>query len=189
VATGTQRYGFWGSKRFFGCRTSIATNPSATNIIILLLTWLRMVKIYLPVFHCSSVYVNIEQTRRCPMDCLTTQPLLDAYADGQVSARTALEISRHIESCAQCRTRLDRLGELTTALAVLPVPEPPSELARITLQAYRTRIRKSSFRQWWAMLGPGLRAAACGATAFGFVLGIFLALAVQDVRSAESSAE
>ena len=120
------------------------------------------------------------------MDCQAIQTLLDAYADGQVFEQAALEISEHLGGCTQCRARYEGLTELTAALAVLPVPEPPRELARNTMQAYRSRIRKGGFRQWWTMLGPGLRAAACGATAFGFGVGVFLALAVQDVRSAES---
>jgi anti-sigma factor RsiW len=120
------------------------------------------------------------------MDCRKIQPLLDAYADGQVLEQAALEISQHLGACTQCRTHYECLTELTAALAVFPVPEPPRELARNTMQAYRSRIRKGGFRQWWTMMGPGLRAAACGATAFGFGLGVFLALAVQDVRSVES---
>jgi predicted anti-sigma-YlaC factor YlaD len=126
--------------------------------------------------------------REVTMDCQAIQSLLDAYADGQVSSQQALAISHHLQWCVSCKRQCDDLREFSDALARLPFEEPPPDLARSTLRAYRIRLRKNSIRQWWAMLGPGLRAVACTATATGFGLGIFLALAMQQGHCVDSSA-
>lgn len=122
------------------------------------------------------------------MDCQAIESLLDAYADGQVSSQQALAISHHLQWCVPCKRQFDEWLELFDALARSPFGEPPPDLGRSTLRAYRSSLRKSNIRQWWAMLGPGLRAVACSMTAAGFGLGIFLAVAMQQGHCVESSA-
>lgn len=65
-------------------------------------------------------------------DCEFTS-LLQAYHDGQLSAARMREAEGHVSTCAACAAELDRLRDLSRALAGAARPEPirPDELARL----------------------------------------------------------
>jgi anti-sigma factor RsiW len=59
------------------------------------------------------------------------QSWLDAYHDGQTPPERALELERHLPTCAACSAELRRLSQLTQLLsAARPEDIRPDELAR-----------------------------------------------------------
>jgi anti-sigma factor RsiW len=49
------------------------------------------------------------------MNCQQAQPLLSAYADGELDAQNAMELERHISQCAECAERRRGIQTLRSA--------------------------------------------------------------------------
>ena len=47
------------------------------------------------------------------MTCDQCRPLLDAYVDGELDVRAALEVEAHLSSCAACAARHATLRALS----------------------------------------------------------------------------
>ena len=108
---------------------------------------------------------------------------VQAYFDGEVDAISAADIERHVEHCAACKTLLDDLEQVRTALRKdLSVERAPPELrAKIALALDRESAaaaprpaphpRNRRVRSFWAGALGGV-----GATALAASLAMFLLL-------------
>jgi anti-sigma factor RsiW len=69
------------------------------------------------------------------MDCATCEKLIDAYADGELSADVALALEEALARCPRCRQRLDEARLLRDALRDAPSPRAPAALRSAILGA------------------------------------------------------
>lgn len=96
------------------------------------------------------------------MDCKTAASLIEAYLDNELDRADARELETHLESCAACRSALERLDDMRRALRDkdLHYPAPAALRERI---AVSTRAAGSARRA----PPPWLRYAAVCVLAFG----------------------
>lgn len=92
------------------------------------------------VFGLSSVYCSCRNElaagARPNVSCEDVKSALDAYLDGELDAARTRDIERHLESCSDCRTVIQRRTQLKHVLLNLAVPPVPEDLAgRIVAQA------------------------------------------------------
>ena len=90
------------------------------------------------------------------MDCPTCEAMVDAYVDGELSARDSAEFEAALAMCADCRRRLEAARELSDLLRGLPADPAPDLLrARIEreLRAIAGRPRE---RIRWAAIAASL---------------------------------
>ena len=95
------------------------------------------------------------------MDCPTCEASVDAYVDGELSATDSAEFERALETCPQCRRRLEAARAMSGLLHELPAERTPDLLrARIERElraiagAARPATPRSTPRQamrWTAM--------------------------------------
>lgn len=64
------------------------------------------------------------------LDCRRARDLLEAYAEGLLSARQSAAVSAHLRSCAECARELGQIEKVAAALSAVPPSEPSLELAR-----------------------------------------------------------
>ena len=57
--------------------------------------------------------------------------LLAAYHDGELSSTRRHQVDKHLQDCITCRAELEALGELSSLLRAVPIPEhtPPERFA------------------------------------------------------------
>jgi len=67
------------------------------------------------------------------MDCPTCEAMVDAYVDGELSAQESVEFERALESCPQCRYRLEEVRAVSSLLRELP-PERAPDLLRARIE-------------------------------------------------------
>jgi hypothetical protein len=104
------------------------------------------------------------------MKHLTEEELI-AYREGETTQREA--IAEHLTSCTACRTELDRIEAVLSALDNLPVPERGPEYGRAVWQQIAPRLPERAGRGWRAWFEPR-RWVAIGAMA-AIVLAAFVA--------------
>jgi hypothetical protein len=104
------------------------------------------------------------------MKHLTEEELI-AYREGEPTQREA--IAEHLTSCTTCRTELDRIEAVLSALDNLPVPEHGPEYGRAVWQQIAPRLPEKAGLGWRAWFEPR-RWVAIGAMA-AVVLGAFVA--------------
>lgn len=94
------------------------------------------------------------------MDCPTCEAMVDAYVDGELSARDSAEFEDAVAICADCRRRLEEARELSGLLRGLPADPAPDLLrARIErdLRAIAARPReRTRERLRWAAIAASL---------------------------------
>jgi anti-sigma factor RsiW len=87
-----------------------------------------------------------------------------AYFDGELDARSAANVERQSETCAECRALIDGLEQIRSALRNdLTYASAPLVLrAQImrSLDRERPRLKRETLARWWP--GPFLRAAFGG---------------------------
>ena len=90
--------------------------------------------------------------------------LLDAYLDGELDAATSASIASHVESCTECRARLESRRALLGSLRAADVLEQvPADLeARIEAQISRRSPARYQASRWPAALAAGLMLAIGG---------------------------
>lgn len=131
------------------------------------------------------------------MDCKTCEPLLDAYADGELELSQALALEQHLESCAACQQAYTQirdlrravrqeatyyatpaaLGERIGALVPAPAGSPPPQRGRL----WRRRAHAAPAA---AARHPSQRWVALGiATAFAILLGLNMHLYHQQLAA------
>ncbi|HEY6980407.1 anti-sigma factor [Reyranella sp.] len=97
------------------------------------------------------------------MDCATCEAMVDVYLDGEMAAADCVEFERALESCPECRKRLDEARALSAMLRELPA-EPAPDLLRARIErelraiAGRSRpavvMPRASLR--WTAMAAGL---------------------------------
>jgi hypothetical protein len=85
------------------------------------------------------------------MKHLTEEELI-AYREGEPTQREA--IAEHLTSCTTCRTELDRVEAVLSALDNLPVPERGPEYGRAVWQQIAPRLPERAGRGWRAWFEP-----------------------------------
>ena len=81
-----------------------------------------------------------------------TEEQLIAYREGETTQREA--IAEHLTSCTACRTELDRIEAVLSALDNLPVPERGPEYGRAVWQKIAPQLPDKAGRGWRAWLEP-----------------------------------
>ena len=104
------------------------------------------------------------------MKHLTEEELI-AYREGEPTQREA--IAGHLTSCTACRTELERIEAVLSALDNLPVPERGPEYGRAVWQQIAPRLPEKAGRGWRVWLEPR-RWVAIGAMA-AMVIAAFVA--------------
>ena len=67
------------------------------------------------------------------MDCPTCEAMVDAYVDGELSAGESVDFERAVETCPDCRQRLEQARQMSALLRDLPV-EPVPDLLRARIE-------------------------------------------------------
>jgi anti-sigma factor RsiW len=67
------------------------------------------------------------------MDCPTCEAMVGAYVDGELSAAESAEFERALETCPECRRRLEETRAMSGLLRDLPA-EPAPELLRAKVE-------------------------------------------------------
>src|SRR5260370_23577233 len=91
------------------------------------------------------------------MDCPTCEAMVDAYVDGELTASESTAFERALESCPECRRRLEAARMMSGLLRELPA-EPAPDLLRARIErelrtiagASRVRLPGAGMR-WGAM--------------------------------------
>lgn len=95
------------------------------------------------------------------MRCEEVEPLIEAYADGELSLERTLAIESHVASCAACAARLERVRALALVLRTVPpfrAPATVAERVRATVDAAsatQSQFARSRPRGWplWLLSG------------------------------------
>lgn len=65
------------------------------------------------------------------------------FLEDRLPAATKVEIWRHLESCAACRTYVEQLALVRDSLRGLPVPEMPDRMRKLLLRRLARLARES----------------------------------------------
>ena len=67
------------------------------------------------------------------MDCPTCETMVDAYVDGELTASESAAFERALETCPECRRRLEAARTMSGLLRSLPA-EPAPDLLRARIE-------------------------------------------------------
>lgn len=97
------------------------------------------------------------------MDCPTCEAMVDAYVDGELSARDSAEFEAALAVCADCRRRLEAARAMSGLLRDLPA-EPVPELlrARVDRELRKITGRPRARLRWAAMAASLIVAVGAG---------------------------
>jgi anti-sigma factor RsiW len=115
---------------------------------------------------------------------------LNAYLDGELSARDRERVEQHLGECGRCREALERLRAVADALTQLPTPPAVPVgfanrvLARVPLRAEPQPV----VVQLWRSFPLARRIAAAAALVLGIGLGALMARDVTRASPMTSSA-
>src|SRR4051812_20722239 len=92
------------------------------------------------------------------MKCEAARPLLESYLDDELDRAAVDEIEAHLSTCAACRTELDALEQLRSAVRAVPRHRAPAELRQRLarageLQRPDTTARGAFRAGWWPIAG------------------------------------
>lgn len=90
------------------------------------------------------------------MDCPTCEAMVGAYVDGELSAAESAEFERALETCPECRRRLEETRAMSGLLRDLPAePAPDLVRAKVELElraiAGRSNLNPRERTRWMAM--------------------------------------
>ena len=94
------------------------------------------------------------------MDCPTCEAMVDAYVDGELTASESADFERALESCPECRRRLEAVRTMSSLLRDLPA-EPAPDLLRARIERELRTIAGASRGR---LPGAGLRWGAMAAS-------------------------
>lgn len=77
------------------------------------------------------------------MTCAQVRPILSFFLEKETDPLETLETRRHLDSCAACRSRADRLGAVMGACAALPERAPGTDVASEVMSRLRA-LRSAS---------------------------------------------
>lgn len=84
------------------------------------------------------------------MNCRQALRRLPGYLDGAIRSSEHLQVSEHLDSCADCREQLERFRRLSLCLShVQPVAVPADLVTRIRVQVSQARSFWSAARHAW----------------------------------------
>ena len=67
------------------------------------------------------------------MDCPTCEAMVDAYVDGELSAQESVAFEQALDTCPECRKRLEAARAMSGLLREIP-PEPAPDLLRARIE-------------------------------------------------------
>lgn len=109
------------------------------------------------------------------MRCRTVQAKLDVYATGELPERLHGLMEEHLELCADCRTKLERVRKLSSLLGSVPPPPVPSNLSELILTEARERMdAPAEVVRWWDSVPRPMQLAAAAVLAIGLALGALM---------------
>jgi putative zinc finger protein len=107
------------------------------------------------------------------MTCTEVRPLLSFLLEKETGPLETLEARRHLDGCAPCRRRVERISTVMVACASLPEQTPPADMSGLVMQKLRA-LKKASARasstSGWA---PPAAKWSGLALLFGAALGVF----------------
>lgn len=104
------------------------------------------------------------------LPCRSIADDLSAYVDAEVDAARALEIERHVEQCASCRSAVAALREVAGRVAALPRRAAPAALADSVARAVRQpAVTRTPFGRRGVRIGVRV-ATAAALIVFGMAL-------------------
>lgn len=77
------------------------------------------------------------------MTCVEVRPILSFFLEKETGPLETLETRRHLDACAPCRLRADRLDAVMSACAELPEKAPRTDVATAVMARLRTMKRAS----------------------------------------------
>ena len=114
------------------------------------------------------------------MNCQTFTDRLDQYLEGTLACGDYNAAAAHLQRCAECRNRIERVQTLRVALRNVPVPAPGPEFfdqAIIQAQGPRSANRMG----WAAVTGAALAASLALWIGIGWFPGLFNAPATKPI--------
>ena len=117
------------------------------------------------------------------MNCRHTLNSLSAYVDRELSGDQMIALRSHIERCPECKAEYESLTSLKTALAALPMHEPPKGLDQDVIRMVR-RLEPAQARMrlsWTLLAAASVAAAALAVLTFNVFFG---STSVPDVDEA-----
>jgi len=108
------------------------------------------------------------------MECRDVRERLEACSTGELEAVEFEQVTRHLESCGDCRGAFNRHRSFAALLrgAALP-PVPAGFAARVLAAASAPRTARNPFR-WWGSVSLPMRAAAALVLAAGLLAGALM---------------
>ncbi len=95
------------------------------------------------------------------MDCRVVQELISPYIDGELDRERARQLEAHVESCSECRQRLEEMKAVVQMVGALEEKELPDDFAdrlqtrleaeQVTGMIHRKRVGFSSWMKWVGM--------------------------------------
>lgn len=86
--------------------------------------------------------------------CLKIRELLPGHLDGALRGRKHVSVSRHLDTCAECRRELERYRKISSLMSRMESAAPPADLAlRIRIAASRARATQPWPKRVWSRLG------------------------------------
>ena len=102
-----------------------------------------------------------------------TEEELIGYRDGEPRDRE--EIAMHLKECAECRSEMERIEAVFTALDAMPVPDPGEHYGQRVWQQIAPRLPEKRAR-WWQAWFSWRPLAVAGAMAAMIVLAFVIGL-------------
>lgn len=104
------------------------------------------------------------------MECHDVRRLIDASLDGALEAEAAREVSRHLDTCPECRREFEQVREQRHRLrsafdaseALRPRPDLSATLAQRLHPVAGQPSRRSVLRSWWALAASAVLAIGGG---------------------------
>lgn len=87
------------------------------------------------------------------MSCRTTQELIGAYVDGEVTVDERTAVRHHLAECAACAELLESHRALKHGLSELCARNEPPRAVRVRVERGRNRNRAKRLRVWWGAAG------------------------------------
>ena len=108
------------------------------------------------------------------MNCRHTLNCLSAYVDRELSGDQMIALRSHIERCPECKAEYESLTSLKSALAALPMHEPPKGLEQDVIRMVRgLEPAHARTRLSWALLAAtSVAAAALAVLTFNVFFGL-----------------
>ena len=104
--------------------------------------------------------------------CAIIQQRLSAYLDNELSPSLLDGVEKHLAECSRCQKEYAEQKKIWSSLAALSAPEPDALLEAAVLRQLSPKMSTKDTRPLFRWLFP----VPAGAAAFGFALGIFLAV-------------